>query len=302
MLELKTLNPSSLKGREKNHYKQLLEKKYRGCLSGQDPYFILGSKLICIGAAEEKNPVGIAVGAFRPQPLYTELYNLQVALTAPYDEVAAGLLQKFEELAREMGSTSIKTIYPREKSEASAFEHLLQKQGWNKGNLVLLRAYFDVKTFSPPWLHREHPVKKDCSFFMWKDLKIDEREHLKNLVEQKAIPYQISPFIRENSIDWNTSIGLRNKAGVIGWMINSAPRRNLIEFRSFFIFPEYYMLGYSMLLLTHSISLVQKDPERQAFLEICIEISDNRWIKFVKNRLLPYAESVERFYESWKNL
>lgn len=302
MISFEELDLFTLKGKKKTAYKRLLENKYKGSLSGEDPLRVQHSEIICIGALKDNEPVAIAVGAYRPKPLPGELYCIGMKPSEESLEIKRILLEKMEATLRAKGSAIIHTIYPIEKPDTQDFENLLQERHWSKGVLALVRCHFNAKTFTTPWLHRDHTLPKGCELFLWKDLKKEERKQLEFLLEQKGIPGPVSPFLKENQIDWNSSVGLRSKNGVIGWMINWIPKKDYVEFRSFFIFPEFYLLGHSVDLLAESIRLVQKKPPRHAIMDVMMNFSDSRWVKFVKRRLLPYAESVERFADSWKTL
>lgn len=300
MLDIKVLNLSKLKGKEKASYRDLISDTYRGHLSGVEPKPITNSEIIAVAALLDGQPVGLALGIYRAALLPGELYSLFVQETHRHTGIGGQLLKKFEEVLKEKGSRNAKLIYQAGLATTLDFESLLQANQWRQGTMVLAKVYFDAAAFNPKWLHQKYPLAAGCEQFMWKDLKAEEKSRLEYLVEQGAIPSPLSPFQKKNQIDWKTSVGLRNKDGVIGWMVNLRPSRDVLEYRSLFVFADYYLQGHAMRLLSQSILFMQKKPPRLAVLETYLNNVDNRWIKFVKNRLIPYAEKIERFYEVWK--
>jgi GNAT superfamily N-acetyltransferase len=302
MLTIKVLDLLNLKGKEKTAYKQLLPEKYRGYISGQDPQQLAGSQLIGIGACVDDIPVGLIAGAYRPVPVPSELYVFAVSDIYQGQDVEKRLFGQFEDWLRAKNVQNLMTVYQTGQNETSTFENLLWRNGWKQGNQVKIRCHFNAITFSPAWLHQDYPLPAGCEQFFWRNISSEDKEKLEKLIEQGAIPSRISPFVKDGWIDKNSSIGLRCDGEIIGWMINHRIKPDTVEFRSFFIFREYYSLGHAMRLLTQSIHLVQQSPPRHAIVNIYTNQADNRWIQFARKRLLPYAESVDRWVDAWKHL
>ena len=302
MFTTKILDLSTLRGKEKVSFKHLVEEKHRGYLSGHDPLHIDGSELICIGASEDGKAVGLLIGSFHPGSVPSELYVVTADAEHQGCGIETALVKEFAELLQKKQSKKIKVLYQIEVDTTPAFEKILSESQWEKGTLAIVCCHFNAQTFSPPWLANKYLLPENCEQFMWKDLTSQEREDLEYLIKQRAIPGHVSPFIKEHLIQWNSSIGLRNKDGVIGWMITHCPGRDLIEFRSIFVFSEYASKGHAMRLLSESIHRMQQNnPPRHATMDTHVGLSDSRWIRFVKHRLLPYAEKVERFAHAWKS-
>lgn len=298
--EIKILDFHQFSGKEKAVYKQMVHAQYRSCLSGQDPLKIKDSELLIIGAFAEGQPIGILLGAFRSLYTESEIYDLHVISGYPYSDVSQLLIKEFEGYVKSHKAPLVKVTYQLESPYSNELISMLGLMGWSTGNLLYVKCYFDAVNFNPPWLHQTYPLPKSCEQFFWKDLKNEERTRLEYLIKQRAIPLSLSPFAKEKHIDWNTSLGLRHEEEVVGWIINLRESNDLIEFKSFFVFSSFYSLGYALRLLTESIHLVQKKPPKEAMFEVHMNVIDNRWLKFVKERLIPYAKHVDRFYFAWK--
>lgn len=302
MLKIQTIELTTLKGRNKTAYKRLIHPDYCACLSGFDPLKITGSELLAIAALVDGKPIGLIVGAFRPHDVPAEIYSFYVEEEHRRQGIGAQLLEAFEALLISKGSSKIKISYLGAQDWTSNLELLLKHQQWLPSSQVSIKCFFNLQTFNPDWLHKNHPLPAGCEIFLWKKLTTTEKKEIEAFIEQRAIPFTLSPFRNEKHIDWTTSLGIRDETQVLGWIVNLRPSKELIEYKSFFIFREYHLQGHSMRLLTESIHLAQKKPPRHAVLQVFLNNVDYHWVKFVKRRLLPYTERVERFYEAWKVL
>lgn len=258
-----------------------------------------GAELVLLGATWNGQPVGIVIGSYRPL-IESELYTLAVAPKPLIPEISTQLLISFENVIKEKGATALRITFLSDASCPAPIQTLILSQGWKAPSLSHIRLYFDPSTFSPPWLHRTYPVPRSCKQFFWKDLKKEERIQLEHLIEQRAIPFQISPFNKEKQIDWNTSLGMRNDQEVVGWIVNLRPNDKIVEFRSFFVFADYFTLGHAIRLLSESIHKLQEKPTKTAVLEAYMGLADSRWLKFIKKRLMPFSTKIERYWEAWK--
>lgn len=301
MFETKLLDLSKLKGKEKDAFKHLLsEEKHRAYLSGHDPMLIEGSELVCIGALDHKKPVGIIIGAAHPHSVPSELYVVTADSAHRGQGIESALLKEFDEILEKRRVKKIKVLYQIEAPTTEPFEKILEENQWEKGVLAIVKLYFNAVTFNPPWIHNSYPLPEGCELFDWKNLTKEERKDLEYLVDQRAIPGYLSPFIKESLIHYNTSVGLRFKGEVIGWMITHWHENDTIEFRSLFVFRDYYAGAYAMRLLSEAIHRTQKNPPRYARMDVYMPMADTRWLKFIRQRLMPYTEKVERFSHAWK--
>lgn len=302
MIETTILDLFQLNEAKKIAYQSLTHEKFRCCLEGKDPYQISHSELLAIGAETLGKPIGLALGATRTALLPAELYSLLLDKAYHNKNIEALLLQNFEKEALEKGSQYVYTTFEADELEGQELEKLLLSHGWGEKVLLSLKCYFDTAAFHPLWFQKKAPLPHGCKQFPWKKLTADEKKHLLNCIEQGAIPSELSPFKDEEHIDWNSSLGLRNAKEVIGWMVNIKKDSDLLEFRSFFVFPEYQLQGHAVRLLTESIRRAQKGTPRRSVMEIYFNFIDFGWLQFIKKRLLPYAEKTKRSYQSWKKL
>lgn len=190
--------------------------------------------------------------------------------------------------------------YDQDSSSAPAIEQILASLGWASPELYFIRCHFDAYAFDPPWMHRAFSLPANMSFFSWKDLLPQDREMIEYLgIQGRFLPY-LSPLYKEESIDLETSIGLRKEGMLAGWSITRRPDASTIQYSSLYIDSSMLAAGYGIQLLIESMRRQKKLPIPHALFEINLKEIDPSWFRFVTKRLIPIASKVERIKRAFR--
>ncbi len=218
-------------------------------------------------------------------------------------KIGSQLVAYVEEELIKAGCIAICTEYADDNPTRTPFEKILQKDGWNPPGIYMISCTYNVQDFHPPWFEKNYPsLPKAFQEFMWKDLKPEEKARLAYLAEQWAFSPDVSPFREEQMIEYQNSLGLRHEGQVVGWMITHRVDPNTIAYSSLYTHKEYRQAGYGIRLLIDSIRLQQQSPVPYSLFKVNFEQVDPAWFHFVKRRLLPYAQKVQRIYWSWHQI
>lgn len=297
MFSVKTLD-LPIPADQLNGYQNLLEKSLWPCLQGYDPLEFESSRIYAVGAHDtDLHTVGIAIAVERSHFHSAELLALSVAEPSRNKGIGTRLLTKLQEYIHKKGCVTLSALYPIGQSISPVLEKIFSHLGWSPPKLRKIRLHFDQKSFHPPWVNIKYPLPKGFTIFPWTELKKKEKERLWHLMEQGAIDITVSPFKNKGQFEPTNSLGLRKNNEVIGWVITLRPDSDTVEYASVFIFPEYRYTGFSAYLLAASIRLHLESPIQLGAADLFLNQVDSQWVRFVKNRLLPYAEKVER----WNN-
>lgn len=174
-------------------------------------------------------------------------------------------------------------------------EAMLQKTGWEPSILLMRRYFLHHSTFTPEWFLSEEPsLSEDYTLFLWKDAHLSEIKTAKEWEKTNPHLQMYSPFDDKIPFDSPTSLGLRYKGNLAGWMINHRLNPGLLRYSAFYVIPEVRGLGPSICMLKESIRLHLADTlDMEGMMEINFKISPNRWIQFIEKRLAPYAIRTE---------
>lgn len=149
------------------------------------------------------------------------------------------------------------------------------------------------------------PLPENFEIFPWADLRATERVALET--EQQAHPFVekgLWPFFEGACFEPVSSLGLRYKDTVIGWMLNRREDAYAISFGHLFVRNAFRKTGRAVVLLAASIKRQathdRSHPNRCGIWQVR---ADNApMVRFVRRRLGPYLTSVTETNQSFKTL
>lgn len=251
-------------------------------------------KLTVVEAKLENELRGVALIQFNVNNRTGELFSLFVQEEYRRQGIGTSLFKSFEDLLLKEGSRALGFQYNKEDPLSIAIDKILANQDWPPAKVYLIRCLFDVYQFNPPWFQKTYKLAKGLKSSPWKKIRAPEKAHIKNFWEQGTFMPYLYPFNEEKTIDPINSLILRHKHQLIGWMITNRIDNKTIRYTSLYIDREYMLKGYAIILLMQAIHLQKKSGVQWAYFEVNLEHIDDSWWKFVKKRLIPYADRVEK--------
>ncbi|MEX1012454.1 MAG: hypothetical protein WD595_04370 [Waddliaceae bacterium] len=212
------------------------------------------------------------------------------------------LLQEIETVSNQLDLNLILITYSSTHPHLQFLEENLKNHHWKGPRKQKIFCHFDRDEFHPPWYDRVPPPPNDYEEFLWKELKPEERTNLLRLVDQMAIPGDISPFSNEETILYDNSLGLRYQGEIIGWMVTHLLPSRQVQYSAFYIDKAHRHKAIAPRLLRDSIQLQKQSPFKWAVCEVNLLFADESWVRFVEKRLAPYTLRVHYNYQMWKNL
>jgi GNAT superfamily N-acetyltransferase len=296
------LNLPSLSALELLEYEKLATDYSRSCLHLQHPQEISNTTSIAIAATDNDKPVGLLLASFIPSLRTTEVHSIFVEEPFRHSGIGTQLVIHLEQELHRQKCKNVHFHYPQEEVCTPYLEKILKKQNWSGPRYLKVSLRFLESTFDPPWLRIEYKYPPHFKEFLWKKLLKEDRYSIQNLENQGAIPPFVSPFNDEKTIELENSLGLRYKGEMVGWMITHRTSPDTIRYTSLFIIKKFEKIGPAIKLLSDSILLQKQAKVTWGVFELNFEQSPMSWIKFVKRRLIPYADVVKYTRKCWKEL
>lgn len=299
-LDLRQLPPKELEV-----YHQWLEKSLWVCLLGQDPWGIKSAVIHAMAALSENNqPVGLVLATFYPSLAWAKLLALHLA--PPYSHISSymSLLKGFEDHLRQQKCRLLTHLYSTGSDQAAELEGLFRQAEWSAPQIAMVRCHFAVQTFQTPWLARalELVLPADFEIFPWSKLRPQDEQLLQHQLQQSTFPLSVSPFHEKQTIESINSLGVRYRGKVIGWVISNRVAPDTVSFSSFYVDRDFRGTKVPICLLARSIALLKASDIPKAIFEFNLAQVERHWIDFVKKRLVPAAQQVERLYEVYHQL
>lgn len=294
MIDVISLGPEDFRNltqQQRESYQSLLDSRWHVCLQGQDPWGVSDSHIYGVAIHDPSQaPLGLILATYR---IHLRLATVVAFLAVDENPVMAKtLVEELEKILLSQRCIGLDYI----DASPPTTKEVLEQCGWSAPELLIIRCHFKKSQFHPPWLKFSKLLSEGYEIFLWKDLRSDEREELLKQERQGNFPLYVSPFYKENHIEHLNSLGLRHNNAVIGWMLTTRIDDTTIVYSSFYIASEYRHSPLPITLLATSISYQLTSTIENGLLEFNLRQVDQRWVNFVKKRLIPWSTQVEKLF------
>lgn len=257
---------------------------------------------VAVGAIFEGVPIGLALAVVSKTPSIANLLSIAVAPSFRGQGVGSLLLQRLEgELSS--GCEEIQAVFTGGSEYADAVRRMLVKQGWGPiGPRMLICRSNRESIMKAPWMHQVL-LSNEFEIFPWRDLRDDERADIR---AQRSIRYSedFSPFYEEDRMEPISSLGLRHRGVVAGWMITHIVEPDTLRFTKMFVRDDLQKRARGISLLVESIKRFAAQPmvERVSSAVFAIHVSNAPMIQFARRRLGPHCTAIYYSYGASKAL
>ncbi len=237
-------------------------------------------------------PVGLVVAE---QPLRAEdgppeLLSVFVAGAHRQRGLATRLVGAMErELARR-GAASVEAVYTTGKPSISAIERLFDARGWDAPILRTMTVKFTMaEALGTPWFGRMGLLPAGAEIFSWVDLTPAERQQLRESNDRAPwIANSLQPWRHDHlGFDPVSSVGLRYRGEVVGWVINHQIDARTVRFTCSFMRKDLSRRARIVPLYSEAIRRLSETG-----CEVCTLVTPTVYpgmIEFLRRHCSPYA-------------
>jgi len=262
------------------------------------------------------NPVAWPLGAhvpsgLRPQtpvdspadePEIPELLSIFVKADHRNRGVATALLERLEAALAGRGFGEVKGTFMSGRSANDALLRVLAKRGWTPPAVRTVTLRFTPQgARATPWYGRLQ-YSDDYEVFPWGELTKEEREGLyRTQAAGQWIPAGLEPWRHDRyGFDAVSSLGLRYKGQVVGWVINHRLGPSMVRFTCSFMRKDLGRRGRIMPLYTAALERLEKDGCQDCLFITPVEFPN--MVHFVTDRCAPYTGVLSETYGVSKRL
>lgn len=218
------------------------------------------------GALAGGAPAGLVLGSIphdsrreRDRLRNPELLSLFVGAAHRRQGLAGALLEAAESHLRERGERFVHGIYMTGQPSIAVLERMLAARGWSPPAFRFASARFtQAKLCQAEWLRRL-PKIKGYEMLPWHELREDE-------TRQARARHQAQPWIPDSLRFWlfspemadrATSLGIRYKGELVGWVLNHPYRdTGVLRFSAAFVRWDLARLGMALPAVARSVELM----------------------------------------------
>jgi GNAT superfamily N-acetyltransferase len=252
-------------------------------------------------------PVGLAlaeapVGAPADEPELPEVLSLFVQPDSRNRGVATALLEGLEAALAGRGFAEVKGTFMSGRAANDALVRVLAKRGWTPPAVRTVTLRFTPQgSRDTPWYGRLS-YSSDYEIFPWGELTREEREGLyRTQAAGPWIPPGLEPWRHDRyGFDAVSSLGLRFKGQVVGWVINHRLGPSTVRFTCSFMRKDLGRRGRIMPLYTAALGRLEADGCQECLFITPVEFPN--MVHFVKDRCAPYTGVLSETYGVSKRL
>jgi GNAT superfamily N-acetyltransferase len=196
-------------------------------------------------AVEDGKPKGLVLGCLPigesvpglEMPNEPELLSIYVDSHARRQGIANLLLDKLEDVVAAAGFSHMNTVYMTGAPEIEFLERLLVRRGWAPPQMRMLVLRNTIEeAMRTPW-YRRYSNNSEFEYFSWARIDPAELERMKaSQAVTRWIANDLVPWYYDmQSLESSSSIGIRYKQEVVGWVINHRINYETVRFTCSFI-------------------------------------------------------------------
>jgi hypothetical protein len=203
--------------------------------------------------------------------------------------LATALVEAMEETLRERGAASVEAVYTTGKASIPAIERIFEKRGWETPVVRSLTVQFTIaEALSTPWYGRSG-LPPGAEIFSWADLSKDEYERLRESNARAPwIPIGLQPWQHDTiGFDPVSSVGLRYRGEVVGWVINHQVAPGTVRFTCSCMHPTLSRRARILPLYSEAVRRLS-----EAGCRYCTFITPTTYppmLEFIRRHCAPYA-------------
>lgn len=246
---------------------------------------------IAVGAFIDNHPAGLVLAEIPVDgERYPEILSLFVVSKYRGAGVGTALVKRLEELLRLKEFSRLTAVYMTGKTGIPAIERIFQKREWSDPTprTVTLR-FTPQQALSTPWFGRIKLSDTEYEIFPWAEVSQRETDELHD--SQRAdnwIAKGLEPWEHDqHGYDTVSSVGLRYKNRVVGWVINHCVAPGVVRFTCSFMRKDLGRRGRILPLYTASIKKL-----KESNCTSCVFVTPvvyKPMVDFVKRRCVPWA-------------
>ena len=199
---------------------------------------------LALVATENAEPKGMIVGCLPTKtpdvviegPNGPEVLSLYVAPSCRHRSIGTALLGELEKCVAGARHSQVSAVYMTGRPETEYLERILQRRNWTPPELRMSILKGTLEEFqSTPWYGRYRST--GLEFFPWAELDEGALEALKESQSATGwIAADLCPWeYKTVDLDVASSIGIRYKGEIVGWILNHRLSEGVIRFTCSFV-------------------------------------------------------------------
>jgi GNAT superfamily N-acetyltransferase len=203
--------------------------------------------------------------------------------------IGSRLLMEVERRLREAGCDSCRVEQYEDIRERTESVEFAKNREYRMESTLLRQFVLSTEAMvAQRWVVENCRLPDGAELFPWAQLSAEERNELK--IRSDLYPPGMSPFLFEDRIDLEFSVGMRIGGKVAGWLIMEKLAPDMMLYRTMYVVPEFERLGIGFVMATEA-TRVPGFVSRYPYIRFNIFESNRPMVRLIEKR---YAEATVR--------
>lgn len=211
---------------------------------------------VACGAFFGEVPVGLALAEIPDDPAEgAELLSLFVQQPYRGNGIATSLLESLSNELSNLGLSRVHAVYMTGQPSQSALERVLSRCGWTEPVPRMLSVRITLEKLRRTDWYGRYRLDPEFEIFPWISLTSAERDVLFASQQERGwIAPNLEPWKHDaDGFEPVSSVGVRYRGSVVGWVINHAVSDKVVRFTCSFIRKDFGRRGKLVPVYTESI-------------------------------------------------
>lgn len=196
--------------------------------------------ILAVSVRKDDNLVGLCLSEFNSSKNSSEIFSFYIDPAHRNEGLGQELQIRTEQILAQKGFTEVRCYFWSSWESFEVSKRILEKLNYSEPEKLMHVYKTDIKRVSHiPW--KENVVLPEgYEIVQWSWVSPEEKKELKDEQEFKPFfPEYLSPFNSEDKIAFHTSLALKNKGSIIGWLMTYWNDSDTIEYNNLFIKKEF---------------------------------------------------------------
>lgn len=196
--------------------------------------------IMALSVTKDDNIVGLCISEFDSANKYSEIFSFYIDPAHRNSGIGSELLRKTEQILRQKGFEELRCYIWDSWESSEATKKMIVKQGWGEPQKLMQIFKTDTKrVVNIPWKENIE-LSKDYEIIPWSWISPEEKKEIQDEQEiSEFYPEYLSPINHQERIAFHTSLALKFKKKVIGWLMVYWNSPDTLEYNNLFIKKDY---------------------------------------------------------------
>lgn len=258
------------------------------------------TNIISLGCFYENTPAGLILCTYKECEAQIQSIFIEKKFR---DRGLSGnlIFELLKLLKKRYGNIRVTCVFQQNRNYSKVINHLLDKQGFSKGDTrcLIFRCGPNLKNL--PWLKRYNYTPHGFRIIPWNSLSPNQLSHIEDHVKNDpAFPLELDPFRELHIMEPTTTVVLLKEDNTIaGWSMSHRIKTDTIRYSAIYVKKDIQGAGLAIILLMNSIArqVLTNLLDTVPYGIFAVYRRTPMMLKMCKKRFAPYSDSVSESVE-----